>query len=1161
MEFIKKCLRASVLVILVGLVTSGVLAYGQATSATLNGTITDTAGASIPGVQVEVKNINTGVQETVTTNETGYYSAALLPPGQYTAAVQKTGFRKSVQTGIILTVGQVATVNIALAVGDVKETVTVTANEELINTTTADLGATINSQAVSELPLNGRDPSALVLLTPGVASISARMDGNKVATNQTTNSLSTPTGGSLEWSPSSGGGRQGSVYFTLDGTTNMDAYLLTGLPSPNSDATQEFRVVSNGFDAQYGFSPNGVVLIQTKSGTNAYHGGAFEFIRNNDLNAASYFGKAVNGLKRNQFGGFAGGPIFKNKLFFFANYQDTRTNSQANNSSSNFPTTAMRAGDFSAITNICKPGANSNCLNWNAYNLYGFSGSDTSVTPNPNQVELTDAKALAFVNNNMPTLTPCASTGLNIPGCQDPVTGQMYFSNPPTTSKYSENTDRIDWTINDKQRAFVRSYILYLDNVGGAVAGNISAVANGQTGELYNETVGHTWMINDSTVNNFAAGWLQENTLAQEANKQKDGSPLCLSEYMAVSDPKGECFLTLYQWGGGGSNWTEPISQRRTTWSLTDSLSKTEGNLTLTSGLDLHKQFSEEDTTYPANGLVWGGSGYTGDGLADLLLGKISGFSQGGGEVVPLKGWQFGLFAQTQYKIKPNLTVSFGVRWDPDTPPSMVNGYGAVFSPGAQSLRFPNAPLGILFPGDAGVSKALMPKHMAIFEPRLGVNWQPKFLPNTAIRAGLGQFSGPIVYNYYNHAVDIPPFSPEYQPGVVWAKAYNPDGVSEVPIGPMSFDSPWTASNGDANCPAPCTGTPYANSAQPDPFQAPNGGFASVSYQPASNSTFATPIGIGSSFAPDFSPAITTTWSLSVEHEFPWNLALHLAYVGSNTDHAMIDVDANPKSNDLTIPGYANTRAYSNFGEVDVDRSNGTSSYNSMQTGLEKKFSHGLQFQSNFTWSKVLDEASIGSVTVSNPYDLRWNYGISYINIPFSWVSNFIYTTPALRNSNPILRAVLGTWQVSTIYTAQSGQPFEVGGSNNVGEGSAHADRVPGQSLKVRQGGRANWINNYYNTAAFTREAQGTFGYQGKNIMVGPPLNYADSSFSKNWKYSRYTVQLRVDMFNTFNHPSFGLPDSNSGDANYAEGGYQGRITGNGPEGPRLMQGDLKFTF
>jgi hypothetical protein len=1154
--------------------TSMALAQGS-TNATLNGLISDPTGAAIVGASVEIKNVDTGFKVTVETNGSGNYSTTILPPGSYTLTATKSGFKKSVQTGITLTVAQVATVNVSLPLGKVEESVTITANEELINVTTADIGNTINSESVAELPLNGRDPSALVLLAPGMVDISSRLGSTPVGSTQGTNSMNTGNSGNLEWFPSSGGGRQGSTYFNLDGSTNMDNYLLSGLPSPNSDATQEFRVITNGYDAQYGFTPGGVVLIQTKSGTNAIHGGAFEFIRNNDLNAATYFGKQVDGLKRNQFGGYAGGPIIKNKLFFFANVQDTLTNSQARNGSSSFPTTAMLNGDFSALS-PCTKSNSSNCLNYNAYSSatnftqwggpqaanpigYGFQATVNGV---PNQISTTlwDKSALKFVQNNMPTQTPCASTNLNIPGCQDPVTGQMYFANPATTTKYIENTDRIDWTINDKQRLFIRSYILYLTDVGGSVPGNISASADSQTGELYNETLGHNWMINDTTVNTFTAGFLEEDTLAEQADKQKDGSNFCLSLYMKVSDPKNSCFITFYQWGGGSSNWLEPISQRRTTWSLSDSLAKNAGNLTITGGVDLHKQFSEENTTYPANGLVWGTSSYTGDGFSDLLLGDIGGFSQGGGEVVPLKGWQLGIYAQAQYKLKPNLTVSAGVRWDPDTPPQMVNGYGAVFEPGAQSAMYPNAPAGILFPGDIGVTKSLMPSHLSILEPRFGIVWQPTKLPHTAFRAGFGQFSGPIVYNYYNHAVDIAPFSPEFQPGTVTAQALNLDGTSSQVVGPMSFDSPWTGPAYVApgphtpGCPAPCTGTPYSTSAQPDPFQAPNGGFAAASYTPPASTAFATPMAtVGESFAPDFQPSITTSWSLSIEHQLTNTLAIHAAYVGSQTDHAMLDVDVNPESN-APGPTYK-LRPYSNFSEVDQNIAVGTSPYNALQAGIEKKLSHGIQFQSNYTWSKVLDEASLGSITVANPYDLSWNYGKSFIDVPFNWVTNFVYTTPALKNMNPIARALLGTWQVSTVYTYGAGVTFGVNGALGTAEGSADATIVAGQPFNVHKGGRAAWMNQYFNTKAFTVTPQFQFGYKGRNIFNGPPVSFADSAFSKNWKYSRYTMQLRVDMFNTLNTPSFSAPNSS------VNGNQFGAVTGNGGEPPRKMQGDFKFTF
>jgi hypothetical protein len=244
-----------------------------------------------------------------------------------------------VQDGVTLTVGQVASVNFSLHLGQSSETVTINADTTLVNTATSEISQVINQHSVKELPLNGRDPSSLVLLTTGVSNV-LHAAGNAGIASFNGESLPDETGASA------GGGRQGSTYYLLDGSPNMDTYMLLAAPFPNADATQEFRVISNNFDAQYGFSPGAVVSIPTKSGTNAFHGGVFEFLRNNDLNAGNYFTHAVDPLKRNQFGGYLGGPMIKNKLFFFGNYQATRASTQAATNNTFTPTLAMLNGDF-----------------------------------------------------------------------------------------------------------------------------------------------------------------------------------------------------------------------------------------------------------------------------------------------------------------------------------------------------------------------------------------------------------------------------------------------------------------------------------------------------------------------------------------------------------------------------------------------------------------------------------------------------------------------------------------------------------------------------------------------------------------------------------------------------------------------------------------------
>ena len=308
-----KCLRALMFVV-VALAGCGVFVYGQGTSGSLTGLVSDPSGAVVSGATVTLTNLGTNFAQTVKTDNTGVYLIKPVEPGSYSMKINAQGFAGYVQTGIVINANEYATQNVHLKIGSTGETVSVTADTELINTTTAELGSTVNEAAISELPLNGRDPSSLVLLAPGTDNV-LQHGGEGI---QTGFSFPNETGASAN------GGRQGSTFYMLDGVTNMDNYNDLTAPFPNADATQEFKVITNNFSAQYGFSPGAVVSIVTKSGSNAFHGGAFWFVRNNDLNASNWFSHSVDMLKRNQFGGFVGGPIKKDKLFFFANYQDTR---------------------------------------------------------------------------------------------------------------------------------------------------------------------------------------------------------------------------------------------------------------------------------------------------------------------------------------------------------------------------------------------------------------------------------------------------------------------------------------------------------------------------------------------------------------------------------------------------------------------------------------------------------------------------------------------------------------------------------------------------------------------------------------------------------------------------------------------------------------------
>jgi hypothetical protein len=1075
------------------------MALAQVTNASLTGLITDSNGAALPGVQVHIQNTNTNAVLTVVSNTSGVYQAAPLNPGPYKVTAEKSGFSTMVQSGITLTVAQAATLNIALQVGDVKEIVTVTADAELINTSTAEIGTTVGQEAVSELPLNGRNPSDLVLLSTGVVNVLNTGGG----THQGETTMPDESGASA------GGGRQGSTYYMLDGAPNMDTYMALAAPFPN-------RVITHNFDAHYGFAPGAVVSIQTRSGANQFHGGAFEFVRNSMLNAAEYFGGKVNALHRNTVGGFVGGPVLKDKFFFFGNYQYERNSEQANNQFANFPTTDMLNGDFTAPAALLK----SKTIN----------GPDNLFVNNKIDPKLFSPAAVKFAKAVMPT-------GTNLDGTP----GRTQYPGSPTLYDFKQLTTRLDYTINDKQRMFQRSFIEYFNNTGSAIKGNLMALSAGKTGEFYNEVLGHNWMINNTTVNTVNVYWTQMDVLQAGQGLDVTGSPICMSKYITVTEKKGHCYTEGFSVDGAfSSSWYEPTGERRTTYGLSDALTKTIGNHTISAGVDLVHQFAQENTDYPAAPVINFNSSWTGYSLADFLTGNVHSYMQGGGEIASVKGWMLGIYGQDQYRVKPNMTITAGLRWDPNTPPSTTGGRGASFRPGQQSTVFPNAPVGEIFPGDRGLNKALMPTSYGYWEPRLGLSYQPKALPHTSIRAGFGLFTGPLPYSAYNHSADIAPFSPTF---TIYD---NPSAVvnnKPTKTQQTKFDKPWDSFTG---------GDQFAS-----------GNFASLSYKPAKNSAIVAPVGLQATFSKDFKLGITESWNFSIEQQLTHALALHLAYVGSQSYHVSNIVDANAAG--VGAGQASGVRPYSNFGTILVDSSFGTSPYHSLQIGLEQRSFHGLAFQSNFTWSKVLDLASSGNISfaggIPDPFNIKWNKGISDLNTPFISVTNFVYQTPALNGLNPIAKHILGTWEISSIYTLQSGKPFGInGGNGNNNSGSLQngdrANVVPGKSAWSHRGGRSKWLASYFNTDAFTTNPVGTFGNSGRNIFRGPYLNYADSALSKNISYrERYKLQLRFELFNTFNHASFGTPDNTPTDGTF------GVINSEGSEPNRIGQASAKLTF
>jgi hypothetical protein len=384
----------------------------QGTAAQVSGIATDASGASIPGAKVLIVSQDTGARREVTTNQTGAFVAFELEPGHYHVTVSAPGFETVESDDVTLTIGQKGSFNVKLKVGESKQTVTVTSASEQINATSAEISSVVNEATIKELPLNGRDPSTLVFLVPGVTNVMNTSIGER----QAGTSIPTQTGASA------GGGRQGSTYYLLDGVSNIDTYELLAAPFPNADATQEFRVVTNNYDAHYGFAPGAVVSIETKGGTNTLHGNLFEFLRNSAFNAKDYFSGKLDSLHRNQFGGSIGGPIFHDTLFFFANYQGTRQSTTSTSNTAYTPTAAMLAGDFSGDpTKLPAPFAT-------------VGGIQNQINPAMFSHGALGLSAALPLGGTTPSLAPNATASAE---------GFVSFVGPKTTSFYNEDTDRL----------------------------------------------------------------------------------------------------------------------------------------------------------------------------------------------------------------------------------------------------------------------------------------------------------------------------------------------------------------------------------------------------------------------------------------------------------------------------------------------------------------------------------------------------------------------------------------------------------------------------------------------------------------------------------------------------------------------------------------------
>jgi hypothetical protein len=729
--------------------------------------------------------------------------------------------------------------------------------------------------------------------------------------------------------------------------------------------------------------------------------------------------------------------------------------------------------------------------------------------------------------------------------------GHYIGSGYSTDDDYNEETVRVDYNINDNQRLSARAFLNFFDQPTFSESlfnSNRSWIAHWQS---YAGT--WTWTASPKIVNSLTGSYSRLYDHSDSGLAQLNGGKgICYSQFIDVSEPaNGDCSIESITIGGGYDRGGVPINAQnfnainRYTWGVTDSLNISEGKHLIVAGVDVLRQWWYEDTDWLALPLVSFSGGpegqFTGSGFADFLLGDLGSYEQGGGESNEIHQWMIAPYAADQIRLKPNLTLSAGLRYEPWIAPVVAGGRITTYIPGQKSTRYPNAPLGLVFPGDPGVPSAgVASDYHSFFDPRLGIAWQPKALPNTSLRAAIGVFATAMDYANFNHASDLAPFSPTFS-------FHTGQIVNGSPIPIIPFSNPWSV---------------FAPTGGVSPFPP----FSSPGTVPGPSASITTPVTIPDGFAPNFTDGHTYTWNASLQHQFRNDWLVTAAYVGSETDHQSILYNANYGQ----FFGAGNPQngapLNSNFGQVFIVGSPGTANYQAAELTLDKKLAHGLEFTGNYTFAHTIDwfatATSAFTNGVYNPRCLPCNRGNSTLDVPQTFTLDFIYTTPRLAGWNRVARGALGGWEVSGIYSALSGPSTQIYSGVTTSwdnSGTDFPNYAPGYySVVTHSGEDVVGSGKYYLLKSnFVLPPQGQKGDIGRGPagLYEAGTNNWDMGLDKNFQFSeRYRVQFRWEMYNAFNRPQMGCLDTTWSDNTFGQFSCQGNS-------PRVMQVALKLYF
>lgn len=1157
------------------------ISVGATTGGSISGTVGDRSGAVIANAKVVVRDLDKSIERTVDTNETGFYAFTFLPVGRYAVEIQCVGFRPYSVTGLVIDIGSVLKLDATLEVGEHADAVSVIEDAARVEMASAQMGEVVTGTKITAVPLNGRSFTDLLALQSGVVPITSQQPNAVVMSGVT----STPPSGDLNaGNMSVSGQRETSNGFRINGSDAEEDVNMGTAIVPNLDSISEFRILTNNFDAEYGNYSGGQILVTTKSGQNEFHGGGFEFLRNTNFDAKNYFSSERAAFVRNQYGGTLGGPIKRGKVFFFADYQGTRSTEGVDTGRISVPSTSERIGDLSSVASSLTGTVHGNHWANQLSDKLGYPVHQGEPYYVPGCV---DSSQCVLPNAQIPQTAWSA-----------PAKKLLQYIPTPNNSSGTFSTAAYNRTLHDEKGAvrldantywgalsayyFLDDYSLnnpYPTGQGGANVPGFNAITEGRAQLV---SLGATKTIGGSMVNEFHFSYMRDAnnvgqpvggvgpTLVSQGFVDANGQP---GIYALAPQIEGVENVSFNDFTIGVD--TTGLKQANNTFQWIDNFSKVIGKHTLKIGGEFHfDQINVNADTVDNGSFLFTGT-ETGLDFADFLLGIPSNYNQAQARSFYYRNKYVGLYGQDTWQLRPNFSLSYGMRWD--VLPSWNEKYNQLqtLSLGEQSRVYPGAPEGLVFPGDPGIPRTLAPTRYDRFAPRIGISYSPNFQSGllhrifgeagkTSIRAGYGIF----FTAFEGLSASIMTANPPY-------------GYDFNSFAPPLFATPFvTAASGQDN-------------GQRFPLTLPTLGASSSNPNTSVNWSQFLPITGVPSFYKGNVPPYAENFMVSLQREIAANTVVSASYVGTQGHHLLVLTPANSgnaalclslshpgdvmpgtstcgpfgESNTYTTPSgqvIPGTRAPfgSQFAAISYQKTIANSNYNALELSVRHN-SHSLELLAGYTYGKSIDQSSSLAEEIY-PTNSYLNRGLSAFDMRHNFVGSFRWNLPVGRLFRSKNRWVEG-WQISGVMRFTTGLPVTLYNNNDTSllgsipnginnNGVDTPDFTPG-NLEINTNPRNG--KSAFNTALFSLPALGQLGTASRRFFYGPGINNFDLALLKDVQLKESkSLQFRMEAFNAFNHAQFFGPASVNGNISSPE---FGRVVSAAP--PRILQLGAKFSF